>query len=259
MLEAYFDESERSNGTFAVAGFAFVKDQAKKFSREWRGLFGSYGICRMADLAARQGVFQSISEPESARLLKEAVKIINHRTAFGAIASCNRQEMNGLLPIWFGGFEDAYVVCCHLTMIMLGAIVSESDVADDIAYFFETGHRFQAQAHTLMGLVTGRPNLTAVYRHRSHAFMRKADAVPLQAADMLAWEATKYWDETAIKRVRPMRRSLVEMFREPNSPTFNSKKFRVAHVTGPALQHYAAQATQLGLAEWLEVARPPAD
>jgi hypothetical protein len=257
VLEAYFDESERSNGMFAVAGFAFEAAQAKKFTKEWSAVFAPYGFCHMTDLAARKGVFNGTAQTESDLLLKEAVEIINHRISFGVAVSCNRYEVNSLMPRWFGGFDDAYVVCCHIAMLMMGELAFKSKRLDGVAYFFESGHQFQAAAHRLMALLSSHPNVAELYGHRSHRFIGKTDAAPLQAADMFAWEYAKYWDETVGQRKRPMRKSLVALLLDQRRPNLISKRLKVTNITGHALERYAAQAHTLALEEWLAAVRPP--
>ncbi len=68
MLQAYFDESERTDGIFAVAGFAYNKRQAKKCRREWNQLFQKYGECHMTDLALKEKQFNPHSPDEVAIL-----------------------------------------------------------------------------------------------------------------------------------------------------------------------------------------------
>ena len=52
-LRAYFDESQRTNGIFGVAGYAFAAEQAKKFKRDWLRLFEKTGGCHMVDISHR--------------------------------------------------------------------------------------------------------------------------------------------------------------------------------------------------------------
>ena len=250
MLEAYFDESERTSGLFGVAGFAFAREQAKKFTGEWTALFREFGgACHMSELAAGNGRFRNAPKPERERLCKEAVKIINRRASFGVAVSCYVPEMHHYHPRWVRGFEHAYPVCCHMAAVLLGNQVKASSMDGSIAYFFEAGHRFAASAHHLMNYASNDvAELKDAYRYRSHAFVSKDDAPPLQAADMLAWEWTKYRDETVDKRKRPMRQSLRALFVSPDgTPTLDKRRYTLSHLEGQPLAEFSRKIAQLAV------------
>jgi hypothetical protein len=252
MLEAYFDESQREGGIFCVAGYAFAKPQAKKFCKEWTALFGPKG-CRMSELSLRTKRFKGIDQTEADRLGKGAVAIINRRISFAVAVSCDLSELAQVLPrfivgekgYYIDGMQNAYPFCCHLSMALLGGLVQKSNSDDGIAYVFESGHKFAPAAHRFMGLTDRSNELKEYYSHRSHAFVPKSDAVPLQAADMLAWEWAKFMDETVITGKRHMRASLKALLAPTGTldPTRRVGK----HVTGAPLRRFMAQATQLGI------------
>ena len=251
MLEAYFDESERRTGVFAVAGYAFAKEQAKKFTKDWAELFQPYGgACHMKDLTARQGAFKGIDPDEPARLIKGAVKIINRRASFGVAVSCQLEEMDYYLPKWVRGFEHAYPVCCHMAATMLGAQVKQSSMDSTIAYFFEAGHQFAASSHFLMNYATQSPETKESYRYSAHAFVPKGEAVPLQAADMLAWEWAKYRDETVNQRKRVMRKSLATLFAVAGAdgkPILDKRRYYLTHLEGEGLKRFCLGIARLAV------------
>lgn len=244
MLRAYFDASHRPSGSFAVAGYAFAKQQVKKFDREWWQLFRPYGGCHMKELAHGIKRFEGT---DTGRLIKDAVKIIRRRISFGVVVSCDTNELRPLLPTWIDGYQHAYPVCCHLAMDLLGRLVRESGHDDEIAYFFESGDEFSRAAHRFMDYADRAPELKEAYRHHSHTFIDKDKALALQAADILAWEWTKYLDETVAIHKRNMRMSLVALLEKDG--LYNDKKYRVNHVTGEPLRTYMAGITKLGLLE----------
>jgi hypothetical protein len=252
VLEAYFDESERSSGLFSVAGFAFAREQAKKFSKEWAVLFRDFGgACHMSELAAGNGRFKHVHKTERARLCKGAVKIFNRRAQYGVAVSCYVQEMHHYLPRWVKGFEHAYPVCCHMAAIMMGAHIKNSAVDDSIAYVFESGHRFASSAQHMMSYASnGTPEVKESYRYVSHAFVPKDEAPPLQAADLFAWEWAKYRDETVDKKIRPVRQSLraiVGTVSPDCIATFDKRRFGVTHLEGERLAQFSMKVAQLAV------------
>jgi len=251
MLNAYFDESERAGGIFAVAGWAYDRRHAKKCRREWSQLFQKYGGCHMTDFALRQKQFKGISDRESHRLIQRATSIINKCASFGVAVSCDIRELEPLLPKWIAGFEGAYPVCCHVAMTMLGQLVGETE---EIAYFFESGHRHQKQAHKFMSRVLDTPELKNSYRHYSHTFVDKKDVEQLQTADMLVWEWAKFYDETVIKEERRIRKSLESLITKGGMTVddYNTDYFKVMHLTGEPLRKFCAQVTGIGLLQLSE-------
>src|SRR5258708_2752761 len=259
MLQAYFDASRRPSGAFCVAGYAFAKPQVKKFDKEWWSIFGAYGGCHMKELTQRRGRFKTVNPSQAGELLKRGVQIIKRRISFGVTISCDVNEMNALLPTWIGGFQHAYPVCCHLAMHALGNLVRKSGHDDEIAYFFESGDEYSGVAHNFMARAIDTPELKESYRYGSHSFIGKDKALPLQAADVLAWEWAKYLDETVTRNIRLMRKSLAALLSE--NTEYDSKRYGVNHVTGDALKRFGYGVAKVGLLQLGEQkaakAKPP--
>lgn len=240
MLVAYLDESERKSGTFCVAGFAFAPEQCRKFIKEWSRLFGGITF-HMKDIAAGRGEFSTTSQQERDRLLRDAVKLIKKRISFGVAISCDVNEMHRLSPRFIRGFGDAYPVCCHITMGALGQKITDSGLDERVKYVSEAGHRFQAEANDFISNAVETPVASDFYRYHDHSFLPKSDAVPLQAADFMAWEWAKFRDETLDRRVRPIRPSLVALMDD------RLGQYCGNHLAGPALAKFMKEIRQLGL------------
>jgi hypothetical protein len=120
---------------------------------------------------------------------------------------------------------------------------------DRAAYVFETGHQAKREAQRFMdraSLSPGSAPLLENYQYYSHAFVPKIDSSHLQAADLLAWEWAKYYDETVDMNIRPLRKSLKALIE--NQP----HKYRVAHVKGENLREFMREITAAGLAQLRE-------
>lgn len=207
-------------------------------------MLGPYPYFRTADLLARQGVFKGISAVDRDRMVKRAVAIIRERSSASAIVLCQRSEIEALAPAQKRGLRGPYPICCHFCMSLLGQWLDKrSPGTGDISYFFESGDEYAGEAGELMNLAASPEGIAAgldkLYRYRSHTFVGKMDAPPLQAADLLAWEWTKVKDETIDRRemgdrenYRPMRRSLRELLGG------NRANFLERHLTGTHLKLY---------------------
>jgi len=253
VLEAYFDESERRGGTFCVAGYVFAKPQAKKFTKEWSRLFaGIKNGLHMVDLVHGRGAFAGTTPNERDTLIVEAVRIINARMSIGVGVSCNLAELKTHSPKWIRGFGHAYPVCCHLAMTALGTYLDKCGNLEEVAYVFESGHAYESEARDFIKNVVVCAELKQRFRYHSDAFVPKSDAVPLQPADLLAWEWAKFRDETLEQSVRRIRKSLRELFR--SAP----QRYRMHHITGKPLAKYMDQVRSLGLLQIKEQeTRPP--
>ena len=254
VLQGYFDESERPDGTFAVAGFAYSKGQAQACLEEWDSLFEEWGGCHMSELAHAQdgiGRFAGLSTTETGNLLTKAIAIINARAELAVAVSCDLEEIKSLLPTWIRGFEGAYPVCCHMAMTAMGELAG---VSNEIAYVFEEGHAHQKHARAFMSRVVDVPSLKNLYRHYSDSFADKDKVSLLQTADVLVWECTKYWDETVLKRERLMRRSLVALITKGSmkESDYDKKRIKMMRLTGEPLRKFCDDVKGLGLMQIAE-------
>lgn len=227
VIEAYFDESMRNSGVFAVAGYGFLPEQARNFSRDWREMLGPIKVFRMADLAALQGEFKSFSRSESDDLIKRAVELIRHYIAVAVGFSCNLEDFRKI-AIELRGLREPYSYLCHLCMQEVGNWLRDKKEERGAVYAFEAGHEFQNESSNLMNLATRVPTIGELYCYRSHGFVSKTDALPLHAADFLAWEWTKYQDETVARQLRPARRSLIA--------AWDDERYRLRHLSEDKLR-----------------------
>lgn len=244
MLTAYFDESQRDGGILCVAGYVFAPQQAKKFCKEWSELFAGYrGGLHMRSFAHRTDAFFGISAIEQQYLLVGAADIIHRRMTLGSAVSCNVAEVEQLAPKWIRGFRYAYSLCCHLNMIAIGEYLRQNDSSERVRYVFESGHRHAGETRDFIRNAILNSDVKEGYRHDGDAFLAKSQAIPLQAADLLAWEWAKCRDETLERPIRPMRKSLLALFK------LDPKRYKVAHITGKSLAIFMDQIRNLGLLE----------
>ena len=213
VLEAYFDESGRTGGTFCVAGYVFAPLESKRFGEEWRKAVGGSWPFHMAEFAAgkdkvkREVPFEGMSEPDRRALLVRLVNTINRRMTLAISVSCKTGDIQNLNP-GIRGLRSAYSVCCYLCQGLLANWITQRGSSDRVAYLFESGHRFRGEADFIMGLA-GQHEISRQWaRYEGHAFGTRNNSPQLQAADLYAWELSKFLDETVDQRKRPMRRSL---------------------------------------------------
>jgi hypothetical protein len=240
-LRAYFDESSREGGTYAVAGYAFLPEEAREFDESWRAMLGSVKTFHMTDVANLRGEFKEFTPGRRDAMLRRAVEIVNERFAIGVAASCSRQEFEQVAPPDLPYHRHPYPMLCYLCTLQVGVLLDAHHLRGEVEYFFEAGNEHQAAAEGMMDYVIRDPEVKLICRHQSHAFIDKECATPLQAADLLAWEWAKFHEETVTKSVREIRKSLVALV-DRKSP-----RYRFMHPTGERLGRYLQELKDKGI------------
>lgn len=224
---AYLDESERpapGGPIFVVACVAFTKKNLNGFVREWRRMLGPFKCFHMVDVVGKRREYAGISDEGRDRLIKEAVRLVKKYRMVSIACSCSVTEFNELRGRRGTGLSTPYAVCAHTCMVLLGNWLRANVERGDAAYFFEDGHKDASDLQALLLLVRD-PVLKSAYRQRSYSFVPKSDALPLQSADLVAWEYGKSQAEPLRKR-----RSYTELSVPPG-------QFTGVHRTGDDLQN----------------------
>ena len=191
LSEVYFDESGTHDGSsmMTMAGYLFKKEQAQRFSRDWAKCLERLGLpaAHMTDCATGNGDFANMSMNQrvlSERLLIENIK---HRSVLGFSMAVDPRLYDEIM----GPFAAAQSAYSYLLMLAVASVrhwATTTRYEGRIAYFFESGHRHAKEANQYMNMIAEHgPEVVGFMRYDSHAFLDKRNALPLQAADMLAW------------------------------------------------------------------------
>jgi hypothetical protein len=143
--------------------------------------------------------------------------------------------------MYLDGFRRAYATCCHLAMTTLGELIRVNNGIPAVAYFFESGDRYQAQSQRFISQITTAPLLKDSYCHKSHTVADKADARLLETADILAWEWAKHRDR--VRSHQPTRPSLIAVLNPDSSghmgeTDFASRTRMAMHISGEPPERY---------------------
>jgi hypothetical protein len=194
-LSGYFDESMRPEAgePIAVAGYVFKPTAYKQFARTWRRLPPQTARpFHMTDLLGGKRQFADLSITIRKALLGGAIHAINQYAFAGICVLFDQTEFERTVPAnWPKYFGSIYSIACQLCMRVTAHWMDAHKVFLRTDYVFEAGHKFQAEADRLLSLAGTVPELRKAYRYNGHAFREKDAAVGLQAADLLAWAATR--------------------------------------------------------------------
>jgi hypothetical protein len=212
MFAAYFDESgtHSASSALVVAGYLSPVSQWQRFDGEWADLLRDLGIespFHMVDFSNGQGQFKGWPEAKRRNCVTQITGIIGRRTQFRASFSVSKrayEEVIGETEIGPYGF------CVWEWMKEAERWMDRYGVHEPIAYVFEGGSGCGGQIlDNFQWMTKKRPDLKNRYRIGSQTFASKKNVLPLQAADVFAYEAWKHLvNVTLVEEKRPIRTSL---------------------------------------------------
>jgi Protein of unknown function (DUF3800) len=223
MYTAYFDESGVHQGSPAavVAGYLSTDERWSGFEREWRNLLVDHGVSAFhrTHLESFRGEFcreAGWDENRRRQLLRSAHDIIKRYTLFGVGAAVVRldfeKEMPAAVRTAFGG---PYGWLVHDCLVGVGHWAVDNRCTEGVGYVFEAGARGRHQVEKMFAVLCRETRFRDLCRIGSWKFSTKAEALQLQAADILAYEIYKHMDNRIVARSakRPIRRSAFDLFR----------------------------------------------
>ena len=187
LFEAYFDESGSHDGSsvLCLAGYLFDEVASLQLDGEWKTVLDDYSLpfFRMSACAHGTYPFESLSMQQRIDCETRLIHIIKRHMRLGVTVTVNEAEYSE----WSAPehiFGSAYTWCCYMCLVGIGNWIKRANFQGEMAYFFEAGHRNQSEANAVMAGISNTPGLN----YHSHSFIQK-DVRPLQAADLLAWQA----------------------------------------------------------------------
>jgi hypothetical protein len=192
LFEAYFDDSGTDAGSPAVtcAGYVALRKYWRALDSHWKHALKSYHLkyFRMSEFAQRTGQFKGWNEEKRRRALNLFMDIIREHVEQGLVASVYKSDYDSLVADEIkkevGG---SFALCANLSFAEAELFITGQRKRKHVRYVFENG--------TLnIGQIA--EGFRRAYRDpyalewRSLDFMPKVWR-PLQAADMIAYEACK--------------------------------------------------------------------
>ena len=210
-LIGFFDESEHPEGQkpIAVAGFLFTQTGYAQFYREWRKTVLRHGTRRfahfhMTDLYAGKGVYADVTIPERVEIFENAITAISKNIYASIGVHFNQKEFEEVAPVeWSHYFGSIYTAACHMCIQATAYGLTKWGSSEKVNYTFENGHKFRAQANSLMEKIRNDAAAKRAFRYRGHSFQEKEQSFGLQAADLFAWNIVKESFHTVPRSLRP--------------------------------------------------------
>lgn len=198
MLQAYFDDSgthDRSE-TVSVGGFISTPERWLKFEEEWRSALEDWGIpmFRMSKFANRARPFTYWTEEQRQQRLSRLLEVIDRNVLASIGAAIPVAEFSSKLSpeaqLYCGG---PYGLAMTFIFMDLAPAVRRLHGEEAwIAYIVESGSDGAGEILKVFRENERDPQQKELYRLLSLRFENKRQYLPLQAADILAYELYKH-------------------------------------------------------------------
>jgi hypothetical protein len=238
-INGFFDESERqeANDPIVVAGYLFKQRGYSSLQRLWRHhvlLHGRLRHFHTTDLVAGQGVYKGMDISKRQEILTAAVAAIVSHMYAGIAVHFDRTEFEAVAPSdWPERYGSIYTTACNGCLELASEWMRDERSHLSVRYVFERGHKFRAQADSLLTALGGDLDARRQLRYAQHAFEEKDAEYGLQAADLLAWFLARVMvTSKASASLRPFLSSLKPLVTRDNS------RYRLRPMTGTALRTF---------------------
>jgi uncharacterized protein DUF3800 len=187
----------------------FTRTGYAQLYREWKKTVLRHGTKRfahfhMTDLYAGKGVYAGVTIPERVEIFENAITAISKNIYASIGVHFNQQEFEEVAPLeWSRYFGSIYTAACHMSIQATAYGLREWRSSEKVHYTFESGHRFRAQANSLMEKIRNDAEAVRNFRYRSHSFEQEDQSFGLQAADLFAWNVVKESFRTVPPSLRP--------------------------------------------------------
>ena len=213
VLTIYCDDSgtDHRNRAAVVAGYIGQVRQWEKLEKEWRNLLRDFGVSRMrrADLEAFKGEFKDWDKDRRIRFLKSAHLLIREYTKIPIGSAVIKEDFDAILHAntreQFGG---VYGWCIQDCVAAVRKWCEGHHYTAPIQWVFEAGTDGHGQVHKMFAEISERKE----WQIAGWSFQNK-DIVPLQCADVLAYEMFKQVENQIVDLGTryPMRKSLLDL------------------------------------------------
>jgi len=199
MLTAYFDESGTHAGSpvLTVAGYVATVEQWDTFDRAWAQLLKDEQLPAMhwTDLESRKAAFEGWTKERKLAVQKRAIAIICETVERGfatGVVLADYLALIGGLPETIRENALAFAVVDNLKMATKWATLNCPD--EPMNYVFESGGGYGGELSGPMSMLSKKERWEQLRMTspKSLSFCAKKTRRPLQAADVLAYEAYKH-------------------------------------------------------------------
>ncbi|HYM15301.1 MAG TPA: DUF3800 domain-containing protein [Dehalococcoidia bacterium] len=189
----YFDESGTHDGSeiVAVAGCLATVERLERFTTEWAQLLAEFDLemFRMSQFAQKAPPFDRFSEDERRLLLSRVYALTGMLISASVATAIPMRLFNEIFsPSAKAICGGAYGLAVAANMLELADLARATGPDAWIAYVFESGAKGTGEVMKVFTENERDPNNKNYFRLLSIKFENKRQFLPLQAADVFAYE-----------------------------------------------------------------------
>lgn len=219
MFSLYCDDSgtDEGNPVAAVAGYIGKVSRWEQFTKEWQKALKDFGIKQMrrAQLENFKGEFKNWNGARRDKFLQRIQPIIRDHITIPIGSSVIKDDFHRIIPEdiqrKFGG---VFGWCIQDCLIGASSWYKVNGYRNAIQWIFEAGTRGHGQVDAMFNELYSDPATRDKFCIKGWAFQDKS-IVPLQAADLLAYEVYKYATNQILDKggKYPIRFSMTQLVR----------------------------------------------
>jgi hypothetical protein len=130
--------------------------------------------------------FDKLTKPQRVAVQTKMIGLIKRRTIKGIVVTLDMNEFQKIMPDNSEVIGGAYSFCLNIVVGGVYYWAKDKGFTGRLAYFFEAGHNNQSEAQRILTRSFNDKNVKTNGNYAGHAFLKKEDSPPTQAADILA-------------------------------------------------------------------------
>jgi hypothetical protein len=212
-VQFYFDESGIHAGSPALilAGYAAPTAQWLKFEERWKIALAGAGVScfHMSEFESRLGEFQGWSNPKRIAFLSNLIDIINDTAVYGLCCALSMDDYREAVPEDLRRFDPrfAYLLCFAECLTWLPEILEGAPPKETVNLIFDGNDQYVPTLYRMF-MRFKRALVDPQWLMGTLSGASKQDMIPLQSADILAYEMYKHLNHRLTDQDRAMRKSL---------------------------------------------------
>jgi hypothetical protein len=222
-FETYCDATGTHDAAYLtlVGGYLFTKPAAIDFKDRWMKevkplLPPGVDFFHASECIQGFNKWKVLSQEQRDKIVEIMVDITKQTMSYGitvCIPTATYQQVIQHDPKMRNMAGSAYYLCLIRCVEYFSSWLERGKLDGDITYFFEAGDKYAGQAADFLSKIKNHDELCRRYRLHDYGFPTKADAPPLQAGDLLAWEWQRSYGTAMIPglEARPWRRTLANL------------------------------------------------
>lgn len=209
-LSAYFDDSGSypEHSVVVVSGLVASTKQWSDFSKKWNKLLSSerISVFHMSEFESSKGEFEGWTPERKNPFIVDLIKTTKEyaRTFMGALVPT--KDFDLVKPKFPNISRTPFQLCADRCILHLSIWIEKSPERKNLSVFFDRGKALA-------------PEMTKLFCEKSepkwnYALADKREEIPLQAADLIAYEVFKYKKNELDGWPRPPRKSILALLKD---------------------------------------------